>query len=165
MTQSEDGASSGLTQTLLSIIRLQRHVATRVIVSTQEPTVSPELLDLSSVTIVHRFTSPLWLRSLKQHLATNGMVDGADDTTSDDNSSVDSPIDIQPNQSDLESKLLGKILALRQGEAFLYSPNSIIDVSEARGTDAHPIRLGSDAIKIRIRKRVTLDGGRTIMAE
>ena len=35
----------------------------------EEPTISPSLLDLSSVTIVHRFTSPEWLRSLKEYLA------------------------------------------------------------------------------------------------
>ncbi|PHH79780.1 hypothetical protein CDD80_3773 [Ophiocordyceps camponoti-rufipedis] len=165
MTHSEDGASSTLTETLLSIIRLQRHVATRVIVSTQEPTVSPKLLDLSSVTIVHRFTSPAWLRSLKQHLATDGASDGADDSTPDDSSSAASLVDVR--QSDFESKLLGKILALGQGEAFLFSPSSIIDVSEdaAHGNDVRPIKLGSGAIKIHIRKRVTEDGGRTIMAE
>jgi hypothetical protein len=28
-----------------------------------------QIYDLSSVTIVHRFTSPEWLRSLKSHLA------------------------------------------------------------------------------------------------
>src|SRR5450432_131959 len=58
-----------LTGTLLSTIRLQRHLGARIVISTQEPTISPALLDLSSVTIVHRFTSPYWLRSLRQHLA------------------------------------------------------------------------------------------------
>lgn len=60
--------ASSLTESLLSIIRLQRHLGVRIIISTQEPTISPRLLDLSSVTIVHRFTSPEWLRALEQHL-------------------------------------------------------------------------------------------------
>jgi hypothetical protein len=58
-----------LINTLLSTIRLQRHLGARVIISTQEPTISPALLDLSSVTTVHRFTSSEWLRILKRHLA------------------------------------------------------------------------------------------------
>jgi hypothetical protein len=57
------------TNTLLSTIRLQRHLGTRIIISTQEPSISSALLDLSSVTIVHRFTSPEWMRCLQAHLA------------------------------------------------------------------------------------------------
>jgi len=64
------GAEAGtLTNTLLSSIRLQRHLGTRVFISTQEPTISPKLLDLCSITVVHRFTSPDWLRELRSHLA------------------------------------------------------------------------------------------------
>ncbi|PHH60585.1 hypothetical protein CDD81_1441 [Ophiocordyceps australis] len=40
-----------LTKSLLETIRLQRHLGTRVAISTQEPTISPKLLDLCSVTI------------------------------------------------------------------------------------------------------------------
>ncbi|KAH8772402.1 hypothetical protein BGZ57DRAFT_984554 [Hyaloscypha finlandica] len=49
------------TNTLLATVRLQRHLGAQIIVSTQEPTISPALLDLCSVTIVHRFTSPATL--------------------------------------------------------------------------------------------------------
>lgn len=58
-------SSSQFTESLLSVIRQQRHLATRVIIATQEPTISPALLDLSSMTIVHRFTSPSWLAALR----------------------------------------------------------------------------------------------------
>ena len=51
--------ASVFTDTLLSVVRLQRHMGVRVIVSTQEPTISTDLLNLCSVTIVHRFTSPV----------------------------------------------------------------------------------------------------------
>ncbi|KAK3331156.1 hypothetical protein B0H66DRAFT_598651 [Apodospora peruviana] len=47
-----------LTENLLSTIRLQRHLGARVLIATQEPTISHKLLDLCSVTVVHRFTSP-----------------------------------------------------------------------------------------------------------
>ena len=36
--------------------------------ATQEPTISPRLLDLCSFTLVYRFTSPDWLKVLKTHL-------------------------------------------------------------------------------------------------
>lgn len=57
-----------LTESLLTAIRDQRHISARIIISTQEPTVSPRLLDLCSVTIVHRFSSPAWLQTLRSHL-------------------------------------------------------------------------------------------------
>lgn len=60
---NDSGDSSALTDNLLETIRLQRHLAVRIIISTQEPTISPKLLDLCSITIVHRFTSPEWLRT------------------------------------------------------------------------------------------------------
>lgn len=58
-----------LTDSLLSVIRQQRHLATRIIIATQEPTIAPALLDLCSMTVVHRFTSPAWLKALEGHLA------------------------------------------------------------------------------------------------
>jgi DNA helicase HerA-like ATPase len=67
MNDSSD--SPALTESLLSVIRLQRHLGTRVVLSTQEPTISPKLLDLCSTVIVHRFTSPAWFEVLRKHLA------------------------------------------------------------------------------------------------
>ncbi|EEP81237.1 predicted protein [Uncinocarpus reesii 1704] len=64
-----------LTENLLTIIRQQRHLGTRVIIATQEPTLSPKLLDLCDVTVVHRFSSPEWYKTLEGHLA--GAVVGA----------------------------------------------------------------------------------------
>ena len=61
--------ASAFTNKLLQLIRQQRHLATRVVISTQEPTISPRLVDLCTVTIVHRFTSPEWFRTLWDHLA------------------------------------------------------------------------------------------------
>ncbi|KAG8664538.1 uncharacterized protein FPOAC1_013319 [Fusarium poae] len=59
---NDSSESQTLTESLLSVIRLKRHLGTRVIISTQEPTVSPRLLDLCSTVIVHRFTSPTWFQ-------------------------------------------------------------------------------------------------------
>ena len=69
MNADESGSAGTLTNSLLATIRLQRHLGLRVVISTQEPTVSPKLLDLCSITIVHRFTSPDWMKTLRGHLA------------------------------------------------------------------------------------------------
>lgn len=176
-----------LTQALLSNIRLQRHLGVRVIISTQEPTISPKLLDLCSVTIVHRFTSPDWLQSLKKHLAgasislltktSNGHSDGDDNMNS-------LAADINPN--DFAMKLFSKIVALRRGQALLFCPSAIIDVlttalksenGSSTGNawdnsnnlvlkEVNPqlVKLSHGHMKIRVRKRMTQDGGRSILA-
>ena len=58
-------ASKALTELILSIIRQQRHFGARVIISSQEPTISPRLMDLCSMIMVHRFTSPEWFGVLR----------------------------------------------------------------------------------------------------
>lgn len=65
----ESDAANEFTGSLLKAIREQRHKNVRVIIATQEPTISPKLLDLCSITLVHRFRSPDWLSVLKAHLA------------------------------------------------------------------------------------------------
>ncbi|EKM56166.1 uncharacterized protein PHACADRAFT_145298 [Phanerochaete carnosa HHB-10118-sp] len=70
LSDAQSGASSRLTDSLLTIIRQYRHLGTRVLVSTQEPTVVPaKLLALCSFIVAHRFQSPEWLRALTRHVA------------------------------------------------------------------------------------------------
>ncbi|KAJ7915993.1 hypothetical protein B0H13DRAFT_2451763, partial [Mycena leptocephala] len=53
-----------------NVIRLQRHLATRVIIATQEPTViPPTILDLASIIICHQFSSPAWCTHLARHVS------------------------------------------------------------------------------------------------
>lgn len=52
---NQSPAAANFTDRLLTTIREQRHIGTRVIISTQEPTISEKLLDLCSVSIVHQF--------------------------------------------------------------------------------------------------------------
>ncbi|RMY16931.1 hypothetical protein D0868_00051 [Hortaea werneckii] len=61
-------AADAFTESLVSTIRMQRHNATRVIIATQEPTISERLLDLCSISIVHHFNSPAWYTAIKDHL-------------------------------------------------------------------------------------------------
>ena len=150
------------TQTLLSTIRLQRHLGARIIISTQEPTISLAVLDLCSVTIVHRFTSPDWLKSLKNHLA--GVASEPRDQISDTS-------DQDENQygnvgagarSNAARRIFHEIVKLRVGEALLFSPSAMTNV-EGDGTWGFT-RLGMAFLKIRVRKRVTTDGGKSVMA-
>lgn len=67
---TDHGSSSRLTESLLSIIRQQRHENMRVLISTQEPTVVPsKFLELCSFIIAHRFQSPQWFKHLSRHVA------------------------------------------------------------------------------------------------
>ena len=135
------------TENLLQVIRQQRHLATRVVIATQEPTISPKLLDLSSMTIVHRFTSPEWLLALKSHLAGVSTTDG------------ESRRDVR--------EIFKTIVNLEAGQALLFSPSAVLDVAEDKQGEASTsgtVKLGMGYLKIRVRKRLTADGGRSIMA-
>ena len=90
-------SAAGLTGTLLELTREQRHLAMRVIISTQgecfilsssnpsltistEPTViPPTLLDLCTVAIMHRFSSPAWWKALSAHVSADISSDSAFD--------------------------------------------------------------------------------------
>ncbi|OAQ62161.1 P-loop containing nucleoside triphosphate hydrolase [Pochonia chlamydosporia 170] len=180
-----------LTESLLSTIRLQRHLGARIIIATQEPTVSPKLLDLCSVTLVHRFTSPSWLSTIKKHLAGampgNRLGSGEDEQDEEDRAAEKKKLDHQ-------NELLDRIVALRQGEALMFCPSAVVGVKKPKraedvdqitdgfakwsieqndkakknATDGEPTHglahLSSGIMKIRIRERITEDGGKSVMA-
>lgn len=133
-------SASTFTESLLSVIRQQRHLATRVVIATQEPTISSKLLELSSLTVVHRFTSPSWLQTLKAHLA------GVSSMDESSNRNV--------------SSIFNMIVNLQAGQALLFSPCAMLDMK----AEGDMVKLGTRFVKIKIRKRLTTDGGRSIMA-
>ncbi|KKP00657.1 hypothetical protein THAR02_07246 [Trichoderma harzianum] len=174
-----------LTARLLENIRVQRHVGIRVIISTQEPTISPKLLDLCSVTIVHRFTSPDWMQSLRQHLAGASIAPVATDEVIGNGYGM--MANLRPSSKELAEELFHKIVALRRGEALLFCPSAIIGLRAAPiklekessvidnwtdedvenvGGRAYPqlIKLSHGHLRIQVRKRITQDGGRSILA-
>ncbi len=136
-------AASKLTDSLTNAVRLQRHLACRVVIATQEPTVAPRLIDLCSKTLIHRFTSPNWLDALRSHLAAGRPAKG-------------------------EDSLLAKVVNLNTGEALLFAPSAKFEAeertSQAGKTTWEPRSLGVEYVKIRIRDRVSSDGGRSICA-
>lgn len=190
-------ANSGdaLTANLLQTIRIQRHLGTRIFISTQEPTVNPALIDLCSMTIVHRFSSPEWLNVLRRHVAALNK------------SGYNSREDDDPMKRDV----FEEIVRLRVGEALLFAPEAITishgdrhersrsptkDISHNLSTrswyekllgnggdnvgdmekvveadeeeeedDGQKLRkLGTGYTKMKVRDRLTNDGGRSVLA-
>lgn len=181
--------ASGLTDSLLSIVRQQRHLATRVVIATQEPTVAPEFLDLCNLTMIHRFTSPNWFATIKKHLA------GVSDESK--------------AGKEAANELFRRIVELKTGQAILFCPTGLFAAKkmetrgpdedngdwkkiEADGTsgkadsgpgtptegkfgvasgsgggplDGHVVRLGPQFLHVQVRNRITVDGGRSIMAQ
>lgn len=127
-------AAKALTESLLSVIRQQRHFGVRVIISTQEPTMSPRLMDLCSMTVVHRFTSPEWFSVLRQHISVEG-------------------------EGKNPAELFKRILNLRVGEALLFAPSALLRSRNGRT----PERLGPEILQVKVRKRLTWDGGKSIV--
>ena len=125
-------ASKALTESLQSIIRQQRHFGARGIISSQEPTISPRLMDLCSMTIIHRFTSPEWFGVLRRHISI-----GTEQQNSDE--------------------LFRRILRLQVGEALMFAPSALL----YRTDEGVPERAGSDPLQMKMRKRVTWDAGKS----
>ncbi|KAI1204319.1 uncharacterized protein F4807DRAFT_447666 [Annulohypoxylon truncatum] len=164
-----------LTNNLLSVIRLQRHLGARVIISTQEPTISPKLLDLCSITVVHRFTSPDWLKMLTKHLAGISMASKMERRGEDGNQDAGWGIgtdsasglhDLVASSSDPIIELFSHIVRLKTGEALVFAPGAMIDF-EKQNSQTEKIkstRLAHRIMRVVIRARITMDGGRSIMA-
>jgi len=149
------------TNTLLSTIRLQEHLGARIIISTLEPSISSGLLDLSSVTIVHRFTSPEWLRSLRTHLAA-----AATDLLGErpvKGEGFDKGRDTR-NKNNTAEKIFIEIVGLKVGDALLFAPSAVVDLEVRDDRDIGLKRLGTEHLKINIRARLTTDRGKSVMA-
>jgi hypothetical protein len=111
-----------LTNELATLIRMQRHEGVRVIISTQEPTISTDLIALCSVTVIHRFTSPAWYSALKKHI----------------------------NAMDNDKDILRQIECLRTGEALIYAPAAVLGKGEDGQIIKAPGRLLNVNIRMRI---------------
>lgn len=162
---TDSGECRSLTDGLLKTIRLQRHLGARVIVSTQEPTISSALMDLCSITIVHRFSSPAWHQALVKHLAGASMaVDAGASEDEPDSHDKDSG-GVKPLAFSNSRKMFEDVVNLATGEAFLFAPSAIVGLKETEDSiQKAPVRLGRSVLKLRIRIRVTQDGGQSVMA-
>jgi hypothetical protein len=147
------------TDTMLSAVRLQRHLGVRIIISTQESTISTSLLNLCSITIVNRFTSPKWLHVIRHHLAA-----AAQDTITS-RGKLTSSQDRSSKDNDAPATLFVQIVRLNVGEALLFTPSAIIGVDDGNdGDDIVFSRLGVDSLAITVRGRLTDDGGKSVLS-
>lgn len=179
LSESQSGTSGRLTSSLLTVIRQQRHLGTRVVVSTQEPTVVPsKFLDLCSIVIAHRFSSPKWLKTLAEHVST---------ANSSQNDLFDkvAPLAISFAYCSLVRRPLTQpafqIVSLETGQAVLFAPNGLCarrcaatapaatwyaetEAEQQRCTSTSVGILGQGYLVVRSRLRLTLDGGRSLLA-
>jgi hypothetical protein len=145
---NDNAAAKQFTGKLLKSIREQRHQGTRIVIATQEPTLDTALLDLCSITMVHRCSSPAWFQVLKKHIA--GLyLDGNEEAARDEIGSAKAS----------ERALFRRIVELRLGESMLFCPTAVVGVE-----DGELQRMVDGFVKFRTRKRVTADGGRTHLA-
>ncbi|EOD47174.1 hypothetical protein UCRNP2_6077 [Neofusicoccum parvum UCRNP2] len=142
---TDTASSDRFTESLLTCIRIQRHAACRIIIATQEPTISPRLLDLCSMTVVHRFTSPAWLSVLRNHLAGLSPIAGKGDEE--------------------VKRLFEEIVTLKVGESLLFAPSAVVRVEEGgRDGEKKIVKLGTECLRFKTRPRVTNDGGKSVLA-
>ncbi|KAJ7679430.1 hypothetical protein DFH06DRAFT_511250 [Mycena polygramma] len=133
----QNNDSARLTQSISNTIRLQRHLATRVIIATQEPTViPPAMLDLASIIICHRFSSPAWCAHLARHVSA-----GSDSAAA-------------------SASWYQQVMLLSTGDALVFSPAALMTADEQGGVGL----LGSEHFKLRVRPRLTRDGGASLLA-
>ncbi|KAJ7165756.1 hypothetical protein C8R46DRAFT_899970 [Mycena filopes] len=128
--------SARLNRSLTNIIRLQRHLATRVVIATQEPTVVPStILDLAAVIVCHRFSSPTWAAHLAKHVSSAG--------------------------SGKAEEWQKEVMLLATGDALVFAPAAAVAV----GVNGGEVELlGREHLTLRVRPRLTLDGGASLLA-
>jgi hypothetical protein len=147
------GAAQAFTEKLLRTVREQRHQAVRVVVATQEPSINTQLLDLCSITMVHRCTSPAWFKVLKQHVAALylNLPTPSVEASDMDGGMADLPQD--------DKALFQEIVRLKLGESLLFCPTAAVKVTgEGIG------RMEGGYVKFKTRQRVTADGGKSRLA-
>ncbi|KAI6033696.1 hypothetical protein BKA83DRAFT_4179910 [Pisolithus microcarpus] len=152
---SASRGAAGLTNALLTLTREQRHLGMRVIISTQEPTVIPPvLMDLCTVAIMHRFSSPAWWDHLARHVATDVSSDQGFET----------------------------VVKLKTGEALVLAPSGLgvfpddecctkekpgaTDSGKQCAKENAPLKLaqfGRRFLLMKTRARITKDGGASVL--
>ena len=126
-----------MAKSCVETVRLMRHEGIRVIVSTQSPlTMPPELLELSTTTVLHRFHSEDWWKYLS--------------------SKIPLPADGFQRVRSLDA---GEALVFAQGAHLILAKHA---VQECWDEDSENGKVtNSDFFECRIRQRITKDRGRS----
>lgn len=123
---------------MFSVIRQQRHLGVRTIISTQEPTVIPQdMIGLCSTVMCHRFSSPLWWKHLKRLV----------------------PLDDESTKLDW----FDKISQLKTGECVLFCP---LALSAGRLEDGmlELLRLTRGCMVVKVRRKLTAATGESVLS-
>ncbi|KPI39109.1 uncharacterized protein AB675_4707 [Cyphellophora attinorum] len=167
---TETPEAKHLTEELVRLIRQLRHLKSRVLIATQEPTLAPELMDLCDVSIIHRFRSPAWFSAIKDHLAGlvwSGSVGGSGNgkevferiEDSDGSNPFYSASEEGDGGADLDDE--DDTLAESMAELGLDDEQRLQKQVNAL-SKVQP--LNTKYIKVQIRQRLTTDGGKSQMA-
>ena len=135
-----DGAvTDGLSAAIVNIARLMRHDGIRLIVGTQSPlALAPELLELVTVAIIHRFHSRDWFTYLKVKIPL-------------DESAFDQLLDLEPG----EALIFTSAHQIGRRDRHQYKH------VETAGRRLPP--YGRNVFKLKIRPRITADIGGSVV--
>ncbi|KAF2189891.1 hypothetical protein K469DRAFT_561992 [Zopfia rhizophila CBS 207.26] len=151
---NDSTAVKTFTDKLLKTVREQRHLAARVVIATQEPTINTQLLDLCSITMVHRCTSPAWFAVLKKHIAAL-YLSSMSNTPMEEGEVEEGNKEMAKD----DKALFQQIVRLKLGESLLFCPTAAVRV--AGGAIE---RMVDACVRFRTRQRVTADGGLSKLA-
>lgn len=96
------------------------------------------------MTIVHRFTSPSWLATLRGHIAGLSVVGGVKD--------------------DQVARVFEEILNLGVGESLVFSPAALMQLARDERGAVGLVKMGNAYLKMKTRPRISSDGGRSLYA-
>ena len=129
----------GLSRAIVDTVRLMRHEGIRVAISSQNPQVlAPELLELVSIAIVHKFHSSDWYTYLKAKIPLRFDDDGSGSGSGSGGSAAAAG----------EQRTFDTIRCLPRGQALVFAANSAIEGVAPTST-----------IQVSIRPRLTADRG------
>ena len=100
------------------------------------------------MTIIHSFTSPAWLRTL--HARTAAYLEFQNDKIAD-------------GKLTKRGDIFQTIVQLGVGEALIFAPNATLCVDNERLETADVV-LGRSYLKVKVRMRLSSDGGKSLLA-
>lgn len=106
-----------------------------IYVNYEAPTISPRLIDLCSITVIHRLSSPGWFGVLRRHIFI---------------------LDEQRSNGGGKRSFFKRIRNLRTSEALVFAPSAVVRNEEEEEEWG---MVSEGVLKARVRKRLTWDWG------
>ncbi|EGX43769.1 hypothetical protein AOL_s00215g505 [Orbilia oligospora ATCC 24927] len=148
MTDNASASVKRFAESIIGNIRLERHLGLRTIVSTQDPFIHPEIMELSSMVIFHRFDIPRWFEEIRKHVGFQTKTQAPEPSQN-----VWGDEELQKPEADI----FGEIKGLDTGEACIYCPKLVIP-ENSWGVSTLK-KFGNGVFKVMIRQKITIDGG------